>query len=51
MSTLDNNPSPNKYVIPSLAVAGPKMTIGNRNYKVMNKNPTIQYPGPNAYDL
>jgi len=51
MSTLEENPSPNKYIIPSLAVSGPKMTMGIRNYKVMSKNPTSANPGPNAYNL
>jgi len=51
MTSLEASPSPNKYVIPSQAVSGPKMTIGIRNYKIMNKNPTSANPGPNAYDL
>ena len=50
LATMDV-PSPNKYDIPSKALEGPKMTMGTRNYKVMNRNPTSANPGPNAYNL
>jgi len=48
LSNAQEGPSPNKYSLPSLAVEGPKMTMGIRNHKIMSKNVN---PGPNAYNL